>query len=76
MKGDFVRFSGGFNLDARKEDLDKACKGFDIREKESFVSYSWYGSDWTSNIYFYLSDKDNFRYFDCKLQNQNWDYQN
>ena len=76
MKGDFVRFSGGFNLDARKEELDKACKGFDITEKESFVSYSWYGSDWTSNIYFYLSDKDNFRYFDCKLQNQNWDYQN
>ena len=75
MKGDFVRFSGGFNLDAGRQELDRACKDFKRTVNDDYVSYSWYSPNWDSNVYIYLNDSSQYRYFDCKLQNQKWNNQ-
>ncbi len=75
MPTDYMKLSGGYDLGAKEEDLDKVLTSFEKNDSDDYASYSFSNQAYTKDIHVYLYQSPDYPSIDVRLENEEWNYQ-
>ena len=75
MPTDYMKLSGGYDLGAKEEDLDKVLTSFEKNDSDDYASYSFSNQAYTKDVHVYLYQSPDYPSIDVRLENEEWNYQ-